>query len=63
MYLIFKGAFLEEIILRRLPNENVIRKFDRGTLVWLESQLPIKKKKKISHTCYYLHTECTVLGV
>lgn len=48
-YLIFKGAFLEEIILFHNleeiinPNENVIRGFDRVTSVWLESQLPIKK--------------------
>lgn len=49
-YLIFKGAFLKEIL---HPNENVIRESDRVTSVWLESQLPIKKKKKKATPAIY----------
>lgn len=51
-YLIFKGAFPGEIILRRLPNENIIRQFGRVKWVGLESQLSLKS----SHTycCYTL---------
>lgn len=47
----FKRAFLEEIILRRLLME-YHQEFGRVTCVGLESQLSIKS----NHTCYCLNT-------
>lgn len=53
-YLIFKGVFLEEIILRRLPNENIIRQFGEVSGVGKSTVFKKQPHLLLLHTAWSL---------